>query len=380
MGKYTILDNGELDERIDKDIVLCREHILKVFGNNLLSLVLIGGYGRGEGGVTSYGEALGPKNNYDFLIILRKVHFWNKRKIKISLEKLKSELDKRLLVPFEYSFQSERKIQRAPCIMIYQDIYNVSMTIHGQDIKELLSSEITKPLDHTEALRIIRNRSVLLLLSGVRADHRSYKATPQQIKIWISKAIIGFGDAILILKNAYETRYVEKMTAIEQLDFQEVFKNETDYNYFKTLYRTVSLYRIKDEDSTLLEDRNRMINVLEQINLWVIRQYLNDQEFGWENFSRISIYLNEPSKIILRNVLINLIEHGFLYFFKQLFSNPKNILTHPADKLFKVLSLVLYKPDFDFLKICRTELNLNIKATLIDIQKESFRIYDKYIM
>ena len=58
MGRYTLVDNLALDDRIEKDIALCRDSIVTTFAPDLLSLALTGGYGRGEGGVVKTEKGL----------------------------------------------------------------------------------------------------------------------------------------------------------------------------------------------------------------------------------------------------------------------------------------------------------------------------------
>jgi hypothetical protein len=371
MGKYTLLNNKELDKKIDKDITLCKKYILKLFGNKLLSLVLIGGYGREEGGVVKSGIKLYPKNNYDFLIVLKRTLFWKKKKIKKSLQRLKRGLDKKLLVLFEASFQSKNKIKNASNIMIYQDIYNSSKTVYGEDIKRLLPCRVTKTLEPIEALRVIRNRS-MLLLACIMKDHLNYKPSAQQMKIWVSKAIIGFGDAILILKKNYKSKYVDKMNTIQKLSFSDVFKNKLDYNYFKKLHKTASLYRLKDQDSKLLNNFDKILKILEQVNLWAIKKYTKDPEFILKKLSNIHLHPKESSLKILRNILVNLKEYGI----KQ---DLKNIFIHPRNKLFKVVPLILFNQNKRSLNYCKRELKISTNG-FEQINKECNRLYAKYLV
>jgi len=368
MGIYTIIDDAGLDKNIDKDIAICKEGALRLFGNRLISLVLIGGYGQGEGGLARSGGSFLPKNNYDFLVVLKTAPFWEKRKMERALEGLKKELDAKLLALFECRLRSDSQVRRSPNVMIFHDIYNSSKTVYGEDIRRLLPPRVAELLPPIESLRIIKNRSMLLLAAILKIEHQNYKLTPRQVKIWFSKAIIGFGDAILILKKEYVTKYYEKMIAIKRLDFQDAFVETTDYQYFKRLHEAASLYRLKDEDSDLLKDFDKGIKVLEQVNLWALREYTKDAGFNWGKLANISLYAKEPLPRALKNIAINIKKYG-------VFQNLRDIMISPSDRLLKVVPLLLYRPNFDFLKICRVEMHMNKEATLDDIQRECFNVY-----
>lgn len=378
MGLYTVLDDSELDHRISRDLTICREHILKEFGERILSIVLLGGYGRGEGGVIMRGNSCFPRNNYDILIVFKEIGFFEIRKIRKSLEDIKARLDAELMTIFEYSFRSGKRLAGAPNIMIYQDIYNASRAIYGTDIRRILPSRVTLPLDITEALRIMRNRAVPLLFAKTGNARKGYDITAEQIKTWYSKAVIGFGDAALIAAGKYKTRYAEKMIMVEGLLPQETFAGGEGLDYFKALHRAASFYRLKNEDSPMLSDEDKIINILNQINLWVLRKYFNGYELSWEDIAGMPVRADRSFLKSARNVYVNLTEYGLRRFLTMFFRNPAAIFTNPSEKLFTVLPLVLYKHDFDFLPACALKLNMDGKPTLAEVSNECIRIFEKY--
>ena len=81
----------------------------------------------------------------------------------------------------------------------------------------------------------------------------------------------------------------------------------------------------------------------------------------------------------IKNLLINFQRYNPISLIKQLFFNPRKLFQHPAEKLFKAVPLLLYQPNFDFLKICKSELCIDAEATLFDVQKECLSIYSDYI-
>jgi len=379
MGLYTILNNAELDSRIDRDLNICKEHILKAFDDRILSIVLIGGYGRGEGGAVMRGNSYFPRNNYDILIVFKKIGFLQRENIRKLLDRIKATLDAELMTVFEYSFQARNKLANARNIMIYQDMYNAGKTIYGSDIRSILPSRVALPLDNSEALKVIRNRATSLLFIKTGKSRKGYDITQEQTKTWYSKAVIGFGDAVLIVAKKYKTRYAEKMIMIEGLSSREAFVDGESLNYFKALHKAASLYRLKNEDDPVLSDEDKISNSLSRINLWVLKKYLNTPELTWRDVAGISICADRSFLRSARNVYVNMREYGPYRFLAMFLHKPAAIFTHPSEKLFTVLPLVLYKHDFDSLPACVLGLNMDKRATIADVRNECIRIFEKYI-
>ncbi len=379
MGKYTVLDDSALDAKIDYEIGLCRDRILSLFGKGVYSIALIGGYGRGEGGIREFNGALLPANNYDLLIVLKKICSFERKGINKTLRVLKTELDKRISTVFEASCRSAAELKRVPRIMLYQDVYNSSKTVYGEEIRGLLPADIAAPLPQIEALRVIRNRSVLLLLGPDGILPEGYDATPQQMRTWYSKAVIGFGDAVLILKKSYRTGYSDKMDAIQRLPLEGIFKVSEDADRFKVLHKAASRYRLKGEASALLDARDKDAGLFEQINLWALREYLEDPGFEWNRIFDTPLHSGGSAGKRIRNALANLNDGGLARFLGRAFSGPENIFIHPAEKLFKVLPLLIYRPAEDAVSGCASELALPSAAGEPEVRRECFRIFNKYV-
>ncbi|SVB90683.1 uncharacterized protein METZ01_LOCUS243537, partial [marine metagenome] len=68
--KFTIHDNQDIYHRISSDLDLITQIILNEF-TNIESIVLAGGFGRGEGSVLIVDNDIQPINDYDIYIITK---------------------------------------------------------------------------------------------------------------------------------------------------------------------------------------------------------------------------------------------------------------------------------------------------------------------
>jgi len=68
VGKYTVYDNSAVDAAVEQDL---REIIARIVEElPVISIVLIGGFGRGEGGVLLSSDGVQPVNDYDLLLVV----------------------------------------------------------------------------------------------------------------------------------------------------------------------------------------------------------------------------------------------------------------------------------------------------------------------
>jgi hypothetical protein len=67
---YTQIDDERIDQKIDEAVDIIREEILKVI--KPVSIILFGGYGRGEGSAEISGDKITLSRDYDTLLIVKK--------------------------------------------------------------------------------------------------------------------------------------------------------------------------------------------------------------------------------------------------------------------------------------------------------------------
>lgn len=77
MGKYSILDDKKADESVQEVLDLVINEICNILGNKLRSIILVGSYGRGEGGVYLKDGEYRLSNDIDLLVFV----YGNKKKV-----------------------------------------------------------------------------------------------------------------------------------------------------------------------------------------------------------------------------------------------------------------------------------------------------------
>lgn len=206
MYKYSTTLEG--DEIVEKDMLTIKEAIASDIANTkVLSAVLYGAFGRGEGLVLD-GK---PRNDYDILI----VHPQDKiGDIKKKIEELKlNNYPEVLLV-------GRNDINDTVCTQQWFEIKYASQLLGGDP----LNLPNWKPYDipFIDAINSLDRRSVSMLI----AKWEMGKEEPDERKITeqINKGIIAVGDATLIKRGQFNPKYANRALMLSQDDISPLYQ------------------------------------------------------------------------------------------------------------------------------------------------------------
>jgi len=296
--RFTVFGGSEVESSIRHLVETVRTEIgAKVPRNHLVALVLLGGYGRGEGGVEVRGGREQPHNNLDFLILTRGR---SRRRIKA----LKQELDESLApisrewgVGLDLGVMPASQLRQAPSLVMWYDLRHGHKTLLGD-------ASFVPSLNHLRADRIpaddvrnlLVNRGSLLLINDVLAEQgRDLKHARTVVKHTI-KAILGYGDAYLFHRGLYHWSYREKQARFRKLEnvdtrFQKLYEEAMQFRFRPEYDRFMAI----DLHSWLADLRPR----LESIHLWTESRRLAAAELNWPDYPQL----------YLRRCLTDLISH-----------------------------------------------------------------------
>ncbi|MBN8471337.1 hypothetical protein JYJ95_32945 [Corallococcus exiguus] len=242
-GRFTLKGSPEVEARISQVVA---EAAAIVHGHvrpdELRTLALIGGYGRGEGGVERRDGVERPHNNLDFLLVLERAP---REGLKARLDLALEPLRERHGLGLDLGVTTVRALRRSPCQVIWYDMRFGHKTVAG-DASFLPGLEhFTReaiPPDDVRNLAV--NRGTLLIINQVLRDQGAPDEDARRTIIrHTAKAIIGYGDALLYFLGAYDWSYAEKRrrmalrhdvpAAFRKLyDEASAFRLEPDYARF----------------------------------------------------------------------------------------------------------------------------------------------------
>jgi hypothetical protein len=178
---------------------------------HLAALVLLGGYGRGEGGV--HLDALGVErcnNNFDFLVVTR--GFGRPARVEADCRKAVAPLVDRYELGFDVSAIAAARLRGAAPRVVWYDMQHGHRTLAGDPaFVPALPRLEPRHIPSWDVRDLLVNRGTLLLINQMLLTDPGFEPAWRPVVIRHAiKAIIGYGDALLYFLGDYHWSYQEK--------------------------------------------------------------------------------------------------------------------------------------------------------------------------
>jgi len=311
--KFINYDNKKVQNRIESDLKIITKIILK-YHSDVDSLILAGGFGRGEGSVLISGKDIQPINDYDIYVIVKnssnKINLEKLRKLileKVSIRQVDLELIKKKKLPHLKPTMSNYDLKYASHIF-YGNV-NILKTIPSINPKKLSLREGRTPL----LLYLIA------LLQSYPGEKNALISSNDKFWIYqqISKSILGWSAALLILEGKYHSSYVER---------ERIFRENFENKLWCSLVEKATRFKLSpsleiEEDLYSLWHINKEVHIKilmfflskyykKDFNNWtsIIKHYRNDYEnmikklFGF--FSRNKSYKDRINLTVIEILVL----------------------------------------------------------------------------
>jgi hypothetical protein len=229
-GKFTARGGPEVEARITRLVTAAANVVQQAVAPDLsCALVLIGGYGRGEGGVERRANEEVPHNNLDLLLITTRE--LGNSPLKAQLAALLEPLGQAAGIRLDLSLCSLARLRRAPPRVIWCDMRFGHKTLWGDPAlvpgMKHFDPERIPPAD---VRNLLVNRGTLLLINHLLLNRTAVSLEDQRLVIrHAMKAIIGYGDALLFQRGDYHWSYLEKQRRMSRRsDIPETFRRLYD--------------------------------------------------------------------------------------------------------------------------------------------------------
>jgi hypothetical protein len=183
------------------------------------ALVLIGGYGRGEGGVRVVGAREQPHNNLDLLLLTRGLSRAAGNTLKQRLAPTLNALGSTMGLGIDLSVLPAASLQRARTLVLWYDMRYGHKTLAGNEAFVPSLEQFTlDSVPATDFLRLMVNRGTLFLLNDlILARGNGSPSLRRAVIKHTFKAIIGYGDALLFQHGRYHWSYRAKQRAMREI-------------------------------------------------------------------------------------------------------------------------------------------------------------------
>jgi hypothetical protein len=317
--------------RLHETLSRLTESVKLAVGDNLIALILGGGYGRGEGGIIHRNGVECCYNDLDLMLIVE-----NKRAIKPdSINKISRYYQAELGIHIDFSRpMTLEEVRHWPNWLMWQDLLNGHIVLDGPD--DILTSnapaELNNPLPLIEASRLLLNRGAGLLwamrvVRGVEPETDEDFARRN-----FYKCQLALGDAMLIAYGNYVASYRARGRHFACLATEH--KEVSDFK-IEPLYSTALLFKFfPDEISSAqpnLKQLSELASIWGSVFLHIERMRTGKTFFSLDEYVRWK-GLREPEQNTTDRLLRNLIRN---------LQNGNFSLRYPREKLFRTLPPLL---------------------------------------
>jgi hypothetical protein len=217
--RYTLRGSPNVERHIGATIARAAGLVAKSFPrHDYRALVLLGGYGRGEGGVIRDRGEERPHNNLDFLLITPMLGALRQTALKKKLDDVLAPIVRDEGIGIDTGVISEFELRRAPGRVIWFDLRWGHRTILGDAaLIPSLDPLVANDIEMDDVHHLLVNRASLLVINdavverGITSDlHARF------ILKHLMKSIIGHGDAFLFTRGRYHASYLEKQLRMRE--------------------------------------------------------------------------------------------------------------------------------------------------------------------
>jgi hypothetical protein len=235
---YTVQKNLLMDQQVDRDLQVITNRLQSEF-EEMVGLVLVGGFGRGEGGLMLQNGQYRPENDYDFEMITNESVDTKK------LHLVERHLAKELGVKWVH-IESRQK-QSLPNLPFTQYVYDLkygARVIYGpNDLLQAIPQMHNTAMPLCEGEKLLHTR-LWCFLGAYSAHFETRQPTEDEASFLISqmsKALLAICDAHLILQGDYQVKYANKS--------QHFLNNIPASEDLKNLIRWATQYKLNPDEA-----------------------------------------------------------------------------------------------------------------------------------
>jgi hypothetical protein len=273
-GKLTIKGSSDFELKLSQVLENIALDVELLINKDLYeAIILIGGYGRGEGGVVLINGEEFPHNNFDFLVISNEISQKDKAYLSEKCQIIFDMHTKPLGILVEFSVISSLKLKNCEPLVITYDMKYGHKLICGNAISLVKNKNFElQNIPSWDIRNLIVNRGTLLIINDLmlKKDNLDKKNKKIIIKHWI-KAIIGYGDALLFYLGDYNYSYVEKQKRMKEqkavsIKFKNIYEEAMNFR-FEPDYEKYLDFNFKEYQSFLKIELSKIHTNCEKLAL-----------------------------------------------------------------------------------------------------------------
>lgn len=313
-GRLTLLGGPQVEAALREFLGKATRLVLRcVRRENLGSLVLAGGYGRGEGGIRADDGGDRPASNPDLILFSIGLGRSERGHLVSKVERGLLPLRRKFGIGVDLTVVDARQLERDRVRLLWYDLRHGHQLLAGDpDYLKRLTRFNLGSIDPLEMADLVINRGALLVLNDLVLAHEAYSGRVRLVRNghlalsdlvlprspWTSgrrealltqaaRAVIACGDAFLFARGAYHWSCLERRRRMTL----GVIPAAPD---FKALYELAMKYRFGGDPPAgriLLSavESGQLMKVLGATHLEFERHRLGARQLGFEGYVALSL-------------------------------------------------------------------------------------------
>ena len=345
--RYTLDGDQAVEARIERDQQTIAAAVRAVVpAEQFVALVLMGGYGRGEGGYRDTAAGPEPYNDYDYFVVLRRGNSRERADTAAKLAVLARRLESEVGVEVDFALLRLERLRRLEFSLMNTEMAWGHRVVAGDtDVLLGMRRMPFHRLPPGEMTRLLNNRGTLLLMNEVRLQQGGLDAPAREIFFkYLLKAVLACGDARLALAGRYHPSYPVKLQRLEAATTPGRAGALRDAEKFLELYRVAYEHKFHPryevfDDAVPKDWQARVVRAwLTTTREFEIRRRGAAFE-NWAHYCR-SVIRKGQSRNAPRNLAISIRDFGL----GEVLRRPKRALRYPRERLIGALPLLLSEP------------------------------------
>lgn len=225
---YTLVPDRAAQTYVEEVLeTIIREILCRVGANNCLAILLIGSFGRGEGGVRKRGDGWKIVNDIELWVIQDKPTPW-------LLNGLEEEIEKRFgIYDIDIHVKTTGQLKPIAPTMFAYDVRYGSQIIYGdQEFIKAMGELNSSDIPVWEGARLLLNRSGGLIMHFTWPRYLARLQLPDEIQQYMKNQLVktglALGDALIVCHQIYHTSYKKRWSIFQSLIAEGQIKLSTD--------------------------------------------------------------------------------------------------------------------------------------------------------
>ncbi len=353
MGKYTILDDPAADRAVQDVLDMVVDGVLDLMGDHVKGIVLMGGFGRGEGGIYNDGVGYGLVNDLDLAVFVEKEFSKVKKEYSARLKELAVELQPKArgLKQIDVDITNSRRFRFVPNLVNYYEIKHGHKIVYGDlNLYGIMPSLKSEKLPVFDGTKYFQSKGSCLLLAAVyfATNKISEREIREDFQIEMQKACQAMGDSLLLMIKQYHYSYSERLRLFNLIDDKDNVIPEHLLAKIRPLYRWGIERKLRPSfewpgDGEMIQRWFELRDVFGEYFLWFESKRLKRDFKNWSEYSDYTYIkgISEPVDVRLWN-LIKRASEVLRINKKELLRNGQGFWRSQTAKLLPVMPLLLF--------------------------------------